>query len=99
MSLTAIIVMIACIIALWGVASTALVYSMRQEERKLTLLETQKSFEPLSPRAMRDLEGWLAHHPEGEQAEEMRELLDTQQRALQDNPRHFYDWRDESAAT
>nr|WP_298411161.1 hypothetical protein [uncultured Halomonas sp.] len=99
MSLTAIIVMIVCIIALWGVAGTALVYSMRQEERKLTLLKTQKSFEPLSPQAMRDLEAWLARHPEGEQAREMRELLDTQHRALRDNSQYFYDWRDESAAT
>lgn len=99
MSPTAIIVMIACIIALWGVAGTALVYSMRQEGRKLTLLETQKSFEPLSPRAMHDLEDWLARHPEGEQAQEMRELLDTQHQALRNNPRRYYDWSEDSTTT
>lgn len=90
MSLSAIIVMVASIAALWGVASIALVYSMRQEDRKLVLLQEQGDFEPFSPAAQRDIEEWLVRHPEGEQAQEMRELLELQQQARRKNSRHFY---------
>ncbi len=38
MSIDAIIVMVMSMIALWGVATTALVYSMRKEDYKLELL-------------------------------------------------------------
>ncbi|WP_148252140.1 hypothetical protein [Aidingimonas lacisalsi] len=92
MSLSAIIVMTASIIALWGVATVALSYSLRQEERKLALIQSQGDFEPLSPRAQRDLETWLARHPEEEPAREVRELLELQQQAMQHNPQRFYDW-------
>lgn len=92
MSLSAIIVMVASIAALWGVASVTLVYSMRREGLKLELLQTQGNFEPFSPEAQQDIETWLAQHPDGDPAREMRELLDIQQRARRDNPRHFYHW-------
>lgn len=92
MSLSAIIVMIASIAVLWGVATVALVYSMRQEDRKLALLQEQGDFEPFSPAAQRDIEEWLYRHPEGEQAREMRELLDLQSQARHNNARHFYHW-------
>lgn len=92
MSLSAIIVMIASIIALWGVASCALIVSIRHEERKLVLLRSQGDFEPFSPRAFRDLERWLAQHPESEHAPEIREWQQAQRHSLQRNPQRFYDW-------
>lgn len=92
MSLSAIIVMLASMAALWGVATITLVYSMRREDRKLALLEAQGSFEPFSPEAQRDIEAWLADHPEGSASREMYELLETQQQARRDNPRSFYHW-------
>lgn len=94
MSISAIVVMVASIIALWGVAVLALVYSMRQEDRKLVLLQEQGDFEPFSPAAQRDIEEWLRRHPDGQDADEMRELLDGQQRSLQWNSRQFYLWPD-----
>ncbi|ALM51927.1 hypothetical protein [Halomonas huangheensis] len=94
MSTSAIVVMVASIIALWGVAILALVYSMRQEDRKLVLLQEQGDFEPFSPAAQRDIEDWIRRHPEGQDADEMRELLDAQQRSLQRNSRQFYLWPD-----
>ncbi|WP_280562792.1 hypothetical protein [Chromohalobacter sp. 48-RD10] len=92
MSLSAIIVMIASIIALWGVASCALIVSIRHEERKLVLLRSQGDFEPFAPRAFRDLERWLVQHPGSEHAPEIREWQQSQRQSLQRNPQRFYDW-------
>ncbi|GEN24384.1 hypothetical protein [Halomonas cupida] len=94
MSISAIVVMVASIIALWGVASLALVYSMRQEDRKLMLLKEQGDFEPFSPAAQRDIEDWLRRHPDGPEADEMRELLEWQHRSLTQNARRFHRWPD-----
>ncbi|MGC3872204.1 hypothetical protein ACPF7Z_02905 [Halomonas sp. GXIMD04776] len=99
MSLSAIVVMIASIIALWGVASWALVYSMRQEERKLRLIKEQGDFEPYSPRAFRDLERWIERHDTSEHAQEMQGVREEQREALHRCRRHFYDWRDDPATT
>ncbi|MCD6008242.1 hypothetical protein [Halomonas sp. IOP_31] len=92
MSLSAIIVMIASIIALWGVASYALIVSIRHEEHKLALIRSQGDFEPYSPRAFRDLERWLAQHPDSEHAPEIREWQQSQRQSMQRNPQRFYDW-------
>lgn len=92
MSISAIVVMVASILALWGVAIIALIVSMRREDRKLALLQEQGDFEPFSPAAQRDIQAWLDRHGDGEQAREMRDLLDLQQRALQANSQHFYHW-------
>lgn len=92
MSLSAIIVMIASIIALWGVASWALVYSMRQEERKLQLIKKQGGFEPYSPRALHDLERWIERHTTSEHAQEMRNVYEEQRTALQKCTSYFYTW-------
>ncbi|CBV44198.1 hypothetical protein [Halomonas elongata] len=92
MSPSAIVVMIASIIALWGVAGGALIVSMRREERKLALLHSQGDFEPYSPRAFRDLERWLTQHPDSEHAPEIREWQQAQRQSLQHNPQCFYDW-------
>lgn len=92
MSLSAIIVMLASIVALWGVAGYALIVSMRHEERKLSLLHSQGDFEPFSPRAFRDLEHWLTQHPDSEHAPEIREWQGVQRQSLQRNPQRFYDW-------
>ncbi|WP_110651134.1 hypothetical protein [Salinicola peritrichatus] len=92
MSFSAVIVMIVSIAALWGVATITLVHSMRQEGRKLSLLQEQGNFEPFSPAAQHDIEEWLARNPEGEKAREMRELLELQNQARRNNSRHFYHW-------
>ena len=98
MSTDSIIVMVLSMIALWGVATSALVYSMRKEDEKLKLVQLQKGFEPFSPQAQLDLEQWLQHHPHSEHAPEMRELLAFQQEALQKYPEHFYDWSEQHKA-
>ncbi|USZ51193.1 hypothetical protein [Halomonas sp. DN3] len=92
MTFPAIVVMLISILSLWGVAALTMVYSMRQEERKLELLQQQEGFEPFSAKAQRDMERWLIRFPNGEQAEEMRGLLEEQRRSLVTNRRRFYTW-------
>ncbi|MCL1478946.1 hypothetical protein MIH18_03580 [Marinobacter sp. M3C] len=92
MSIAAIIVMITCIFVLWGVASVALVYSMRQEERKLQLIKKQGSFEPYSPKALRDLDRWIEQNNTSEHVQEMRDVHDEQREALQKCKSYFYIW-------
>ena len=98
MSIDAIIVMVMSMFALWGVATTALVYSMRKEDYKLKLIQKQRGFEPFCPAAQNDIETWLEHNCNNEHADEMRELLAMQQQALQKYPEHFYDWLDHKKA-
>lgn len=92
MSIAAIIVMIVCIVALWGVASAALVYSMRQEERKLRLIKEQDGFEPYSPQALRDLDRWIEQNNASEHAQEMRNVHEEQRKALKKCTSYFYTW-------
>lgn len=92
MSLPAIIVMICSIIALWGVASWALVYSMRQEERKLQLINSQGGFEPFSPRAAHDLDAWIEKNGTDENIQEMKDIREEQREAMSKYNRYFYSW-------
>jgi L-asparagine transporter-like permease len=92
MSIAAIIVMIVCIVALWGVAIVALVYSMRQEEHKLQLIKEQGGFEPYSPRALRDLDRWIEQNNTSEHAQEMHNVHEEQRAALQKCTSYFYTW-------
>lgn len=92
MSIAAIIVMIVCIVALWGVASVALVYSLSQEERKLKLIKKQGGFEPYSPQALRDLDRWIEQNNTSEHAQEVRNVHEGQRAALQKYTSYFYTW-------
>lgn len=99
MNIDSIIVMVLCILALWGVATTALIYSMRKEDLKLQLVQQQRGFEPFSPLAQRDLELWLRNNPHSEHVTEIQELLAYQKQALQKYPRHYYDWPQPTSST
>lgn len=97
MSTDSIIVMVLSMLALWGVAISALVYSMRKEDVKLQLVQKQNGFESFSPKAQRDLELWLKEKGTSSGAPEIRELLSLQKEALLKYPEHFYDWSEPSA--
>ncbi|WP_311946671.1 hypothetical protein [Halomonas piscis] len=94
MSLSAIIVMICSIIALWGVASWSLVYSMRQEEKKLQLINEQGGFEPFSPRAADDLDRWIEKNGTDENIQEMKSIREEQRDAMRKYNRYYYDWNE-----
>lgn len=90
MSLSAIIVMLGSMLVLWGVANSALIISMRRQERKLTLIQAQGGFEPFSPKAFRDLQQWCAQHPNHPELAEVEALIQQQEDALKSYPQRFY---------
>ena len=55
--------MILCIIVFFGASIWALVYTLRQEERKLELLQKQNEIDTYSPAALRDLRRWIEETP------------------------------------
>lgn len=92
MSIAAVIVMIASIIALWGIASWAFVFTLRSEEKKQRLIREQGSYEPFSPRAFADLEHWIKQHPDAGHTSEIQTVRRRQVEALNTNTAHLYDW-------
>jgi len=86
--------MLFSIAVFFGVSIWALVYSLIQEERKMEILNEEGTLDSYSPRALRDLRGWLRAHPDpdapavvdGRRAH--RECVE----ALQSTDRHFYAW-------
>lgn len=69
-------IMLSLVLALlWGVAGWSLVRTMGEEGRKARLLHRHGSVDRLSPRALADLEAWLAEHPEDPYADLARERV------------------------
>ncbi|ODC04564.1 hypothetical protein BFW38_14525 [Terasakiispira papahanaumokuakeensis] len=90
MSLSAIIVMLGSMVVLWGVANSALIVSMRRQERKLALIQSQGGFEPFSPRAFQDLQQWCDQHSDHANIAEVEALLQQQEEAMKAYPQRFY---------
>jgi len=86
--------MLFCVLAFFGVAIWALVYTLRQEEKKLALFETEGDLDTYSPRALRDLRRWIKSHPEPTHpdVEEARALHNDCVETLKTTDRHFYRW-------
>ena len=86
--------MLFCVLAFFGVAIWALVYTLWQEEKKLALFETEGDLDTYSPRALRDLRRWIEAHPDptDPDVEEARTLYNDCVDTLKTTDRHFYDW-------
>jgi len=86
--------MLFCVLAFFGVAIWALVYTLRQEEKKLALFETAGDLDTYSPRALRDLRRWIEAHPNphAPDVEEARSLYNDCVETLKTTDRHFYRW-------
>jgi hypothetical protein len=86
--------MLFCVFAFFGVAIWALVYTLRQEEKKLALFETAGDLDTYSPRALRDLRRWIEAHPNPHalDVEEARSLYNDCVETLKTTDRHFYRW-------
>jgi len=69
-----------------------LVYTLRQEERKMRILNQEHAVDTYSPAALRDLRAWMEAHPNDPDVERARarhrECVD----ALRSADRHVYDW-------
>lgn len=89
------IVMAVAIVALWGVASWALYRSLRDEDRKLELLDEQGGIDTYSPESLRELREWIKEHPDDPMAEEARAAYNDCVETLETVDEPFYDWSGE----
>jgi hypothetical protein len=83
------------IVAFWGIASWALVRTLRQEERKTELLEHQRRVDTYSPRALAELREWIENNSDDPYVEDARRQYNECVEVLRETDRHFYDWSDE----
>ncbi|ELZ84618.1 hypothetical protein C453_11406 [Haloferax elongans ATCC BAA-1513] len=83
------------IVALPGVASVALVKSLRSEERKLSLLKKQDKVDSYSPRALAELRDWVEAHPNDPYAPVARERYNECVETLREVEEPYYDWSPE----
>ena len=88
------VVMIAIVVPLWGVATWALYRSLRDEERKLALLEEQGEIDTYSPQALAELEDWIRSNPNDPSVEEARQRYNECVEILQRVDETFYDWNE-----
>lgn len=95
LSTVAWISMLAAITMLPGIASVALVKSLRSEERKLKLLKKQDRVDSYSPRALAELREWIEMHPDDPYAATARKRHNECVEALNEIEEPYYDWSDE----
>lgn len=91
--------MLLTIVAFWGIAIWALVRTLRQEDRKVEMLEHQDRIDTYSPRALSDLREWLEENPDDPYAPDARRRYNECVETLRETDRHFYGWDDEEIAT
>ena len=96
MALTAevIAMLVFTLLAFWGVASWALVRTLRQEDRKVEILEHQDRMDTYSPEALAELREWIEEHPDDPLVDEVRERHNECVEVVRQTDRHFYDWSD-----
>jgi hypothetical protein len=86
--------MLFCMVAFFGVSIWALFYTLRQEDAKLALFETEGDLDSYSPRALHDLRRWVEAHPDPTHpdVQTARSLYNDCVDTLKATDRHFYDW-------
>ncbi|WP_089827899.1 hypothetical protein [Halogranum amylolyticum] len=95
LSTVAWISMLLAILVLPGVATVALVKSLRSEERKLELLREQGRIDSYSPRALGELREWVQAHPNDPYATVARQRYNECVRTLREIDEPYYDWSPE----
>ena len=94
LSAAAWVVMVGSIALLWVPAAWALFRTLRDEGRKLALLDGQGKIDTYSPQALGELREWIRAHPDDEYAPEARERYNDCVETLRDIDEPFYDWSD-----
>lgn len=80
------------LLAFWGVASWALVRTLRQEGRKVELLERQDRIDTYSPEALAELRGWIESNPNDPLVDRARAQYNDCVETLHSVDRYYYDW-------
>ncbi|MEY7852221.1 hypothetical protein AB7C87_23810 [Natrarchaeobius sp. A-rgal3] len=83
------------LVAFWGIAIWALVRTLRQEGRKVEILEHQDRMDTYSPRSLAELREWLEENPDDPLADDARTQYNECVEVLRQTDRHYYDWSDE----
>ncbi|ADD05173.1 uncharacterized protein Nmag_1597 [Natrialba magadii ATCC 43099] len=82
------------LLAFWGISLWALTRTLRQESRKVEILEQQDRMDTYSPEALADLRDWVENNPNDPLADRAREQYNECVTVLRQTDRHFYDWSD-----
>ncbi|WP_331235852.1 hypothetical protein [Natronorarus salvus] len=80
------------IVAFWGIASWAMIRTLRQEERKTAILDEQRRMDTYSPKALSELREWIEANPEDPYVEDAKHKHNECVRNLRETDRQFYDW-------
>ena len=83
------------VVAFWGVAVWALVRTLRQEDTKVELLDSQDRIDSYSPRALADLREFVEENPDDPYAIDARQRYNDCVETLKGTEKRFYDWNDE----
>ena len=83
------------IVMFWGIASWAMIRTLRQEERKVSIVDRQGRMDTYSPAALEDLRAWIRTNPEDPDVEAAREQYNECVDTLKTADHRFYDWSDD----
>lgn len=86
--------MIFSILAFFGVSIWALIYTLRQEEKKMELLRAEGDLDSYAPHALRELRTWIHTHLDDPDVKSARDAYNECTETLRRTDRHFYDWSD-----
>lgn len=89
------VMMLFSILVFFGVSIWMLVYTLRQEERKMDILSSEGSIDTHSPAALRELRAWIEANPDDPDVESARNTYRECVEAVRSTNRHFYDWSSE----
>lgn len=80
------------VIAFWGIATWALIRTMRQEDRKLKLIERQGQIDTYSPSALSDLREWIRENPNDPYVDDAIAAYNECVETLRTIDEPFYSW-------
>ncbi|MFC4438111.1 MULTISPECIES: hypothetical protein [Natrialbaceae] len=80
------------LVTFWGIAGWALVRTLRQEGRKVEILDQQDRMDTYSPAALAELREWIENNPNDPLADQARHQHNECVDVLEETDRHFYDW-------
>ena len=83
------------VVMFWGIASWALVRTLRQEERKVSLLERQGGMDTYSPKALEELRTFIEENPEDPYVDDAKQKYNECVDRLKAVEETFYGWNDE----
>ena len=94
LSAAAWVTMVGSIVLLWVPALWALVRTLRDEDRKINLLNQQGKIDTYSPQALAELHEWIRANPDDAYAPEARKRYNNCVETLREIDEPFYDWSD-----